>query len=233
MNKVQRLRLTFARGEEAAGMSVRDTMRALERALRDAGLPLAYSEGRRPTAQISIAAPLPTGVTSECELADIYLSERVEPVRFQKAVAAALPPGLRALACQEVGLGLPALQTQVRWAEYEVDVAPNGRSAADLRRAIGELLSASSLPWEHPREKKVSRYDLRPLVLGLALEAEGEGIFRLTMRLRITRERSGRADQVVAALGLKPPLRVHRRRLHVQATPPVVEAYRRAGEREA
>ncbi len=230
--RVQRLRLTFARGDEAKELSHLEVMRALERAMREAGLPLAYSEGRRPTAQISIGAPLPVGVTSACELADVFLSEPVSPAGLVAALQATLAPGLETLSAWEVGLAGPALQARVRWAEYEVDVPCGGRSAEDVRRSIGGLLAARSLPWEHQRETKTSRYDLRPLVLGLDLEAEGEGIHRLLMRLRVGQERSGRADQVVAALGLEPPLRVHRRRLYVERTPPALEAYRRLKDRE-
>jgi radical SAM-linked protein len=230
--KAQRLRLTFARGDEARELSHRDTMRALEQAMRKAGLPLAYSQGRRRTAHISIGAPLPLGVTSACELADIFLSERLEPGRFAAALGEALPPGLEAPSAQEVGLDLPALQTQVRWAEYEVDVPRGDRPPEDIRRAISDMLAARHLPWEQRRETKLLHYDLRPLVLDLRLEAEGEGIYRLAMRLRIAQDRSGRADQVVAALGLDPPLRIHRRRLYVEQTPPAVRAYRRWGERD-
>lgn len=224
--KVQRLRLTFARGDEAKQLSHLELVRALEQAMRQAGLPLAYSEGRRPTAHISVAAPLPVGVTSACELADVFLTERIEPARFVAALAETLPRGLEALSSREVGLALAALQTQVRWGEYEVDVPRGNRSAQDVRRAISEMLAARTLPWEHQRETKLRRYDLRPLVLALRLETEGEGIYRLLMRLRIDQERSGRADQVVAALGLDPPLRIHRRRLYVDSTPPAVRAYR-------
>ena len=228
--KAQRLRLTFARGDEARELSHLESVRALEQAMRQASLPLAYSEGRRPTAHISMAAPLPVGVTSACELADVFLSERMEPARFVAALGETLPPGLEALSGREVGLALPALQTQVRWAEY--DVPRGSRSAQHVRRAIGELLAARTLPWEHQRETKVRRYDLRPLVLALRLETEGEGIYRLVMRLRIGQERSGRADQVVAALGLEPPLRIHRRHLYVEKTAPAVRAYRRRRARE-
>ncbi len=228
--RVQRLRLTFARGDEAKELSHLEVMRALERAMREAGLALAYSEGRRPTAQISIGAPLPIDVTSECELADVFLSERTSPVDFVAALKATLPRGLKALSGREVGLVGPALQTQVRWAEYEVDVPGGDRSADDVHGAIGELLAARSLPWEHQRETRTVRYDLRPLVLGLRMEAEGEGIHRLLMRLRVGQERSGRADQVAAALGLEPPLRIHRRRLYVERTPPAMEAYRRLND---
>jgi uncharacterized protein (DUF2344 family) len=205
--KVQRLRLTFVRGDEARELSHREIMRALEQAMRKAGLPLAYSEGRRHTAQISIGAPLPLGATSACELAD-------------------LPSGLEALSALEVGLEMPALQTQLRWAEYEVDVPRGGRSPDDIRRAINDILAARSLPWEHRRETKVLHYDLRPLVLELRLEAEADEVYLLVMRLCVNQERSGRADQVVAALGLDPPSRVHRRCLYVNQTSPVVTAYR-------
>ncbi len=230
--KVQRLRLTFARGDEAKELSHLEVMRALEQAMREAGLPLAYSEGRRSTAQISIAAPLPVSVTSSCDLADVFLSHRVEPTRFVAALQAMLTPGLEAISAREVGLALPALQTQVRWAEYEVDVPNGGSSAEDIRRAIGDLLATRSLPWEHQRETKVQRYDLRPLVLGLRLEMEGEGVYRLMMRLRVGQDRSGRADQVVAALGLESPLRIHRCRLYEKRTSSVVQAYRRLDESE-
>ena len=230
--KVQRIRITYARGDEAREMSHLETMRALEQGMRSAGLPLAYSEGQRPTPQISIALPLAMGATSDCELADVYLSERVAPADVLSALPPVLPAGLKALAAEEVGLAAPALQTQVRWAEYEVDVPGGQRSAGEVRRAISELLGARSLPWEHQRTAKLQRYDLRPLVVGLRLEAEGEGVHRLVMRLRVSQERSGRADQVLAALGLEPPLRVHRRRLYLEETPPAVQAYRRRSERE-
>jgi len=229
--KAQRVRITYRRGDQAREMAHLETMRALEQGLLSAGLPLAYAEGRRRTPQISIALPLAVGATSDCELADVYLSERVAPTALLSALRPALPAGLEALAAEEVGLTAPALQTLVRWAEYEVDVPGGQRSAADVRQAIGELLGARSLPWEHQRTTKLQRYDLRPLIVDLRLEAEGEGMHRL-VRLRVSQERSGRADQVVAALGLEPPLRVHRRRLYVEETPAAVQAYRLRIERE-
>jgi radical SAM-linked protein len=229
--KAQRLRLTFERGEEAKELSHLEVMRSLEQAVRGAGLPLAYSEGKRPSPQLSIAAPLPVGVTSTCELADVYLSERVALERVVEALPGALTEGLRLVAVEEMGLGAPALQTQVRWAEYEVDVPREGRETRDVRSAISDLLVADAFPWEHQREKRTLRYDLRPLIMSLTLEEEGEGVYRLAMRLRVTRERSGRADQVVAALGLGPPLRTHRRRLFLDRTPAAVRAYRATAER--
>lgn len=231
--RAQRLRVGFRRGEAARELSHLELMRAWEEAMRRAGLPLSYSGTRRPTPRISIAAPLPVGVTSSCELMDVYLRERVPPQEFLRRVAPELPPGLEAASAREVGLELPALQTLVRWAEYEADIPAAGRSRREVEEAIARLLAAESLSWEHQRETKVRRYDLRPLVLGLWLEGEGDGLFRIAMRLRIDQQRAGRADQVLAALGFsEPAVRIHRRLLYVEAAQPAVQAYRRLGEPE-
>ncbi len=228
--KVQRLRIAFSRGEQAGQMSLLELLRAWEQAFREGGLPLAYSEGRRLTAQISTAAPLPVGVTSACELMDVFLAERVDPRSLIDRVSSHLSAGLAVQSAWEVGLALPSLQSQVRWAEYEVVLA-TGRPRKDVQANIDELLAASTLPWRHERESKVRSYDLRPRVLDIWIEGEEDGALTLGMRLRAEQEMAGRADQVTAALGFTQPLlRVHRRRLYVEATPPVAQAYRRLGE---
>jgi hypothetical protein len=111
-----------------------------------------------------------------------------------------------------------------------VDVPAGGLPAEEVEAAIRRLMAARTFPWEQQRETKTRRYDLRPLVLSLALETEGEGLHRLAMRLAVRQERSGRAEQVTAALGLPTPLRIHRRALYIGGVPAVVRAYRLAGE---
>ena len=109
--KVQRLRVTFARGEEVKYITHLDLMRFWERALRRAGIPLAYSEGFSPSPRLALAAPLPVGVTSSGELMDVYLAKRVASQHFVKAVSGQVPPGIAVLGVREVGLGLPSLTT--------------------------------------------------------------------------------------------------------------------------
>jgi radical SAM-linked protein len=228
--KVQRLRVTFCRGEEVKYITHLDIMRFWERALRRAAIPLAYSQGYSPGPRISLAAPLPVGVTSTGELLDVYLSRRVTPYDFIKTVSQQLPAGIAMREVREVGLGLPSLQSQVRWSEYQVDV-PTDRSREEVQAALAELLAAESLPWQHQREKEVRRYDLRSLVQDLWLEGLADGFCTLGMRLRTDSQGSGRAEQVTAALGFsEPPLRIERRKLILEETSPAVQAWRRHGE---
>ena len=78
---VQRLRIRYAKRGRMRFASVRDFQRALERALRRAGLPMAYSQGFSPHPKISYLPAVPTGVASEAEYVEIALRERARPRR--------------------------------------------------------------------------------------------------------------------------------------------------------
>ena len=229
--KAQRLRFCYRITPEAADLGQRDLARVWEEAVVAANLPLAHSEGKRSGPLIQIAAALPQGVTSDGELADVFLEQAVDADGALAGVKKTLRPGVEAVSVQEVGVGGRSLQAMLRWAEYDVRVSANGLSADDLRQRIAALLEASSVPAEHKREKKVRRYDLRPLVLDIRLEGVEDGAFRLTMRLRAEQEMTARADQTALALDLAEPLSVHRRSLHVDGVPAVLRAFHASGER--
>ncbi|MDP9238728.1 MAG: TIGR03936 family radical SAM-associated protein [Chloroflexota bacterium] len=248
--KVQRLRVTFARGEDLKYITHLDLMRFWERALRRAGLPVAHSEGFSPHAQLSLAAPLPVGTTSDGELMDVFMAEAISPRRFIDEASPQLPPALSIAGVEEVGMTLPALQADVRFAEYLVDVPlicpdggigptsniqhPNsnpehGESVASMRSAVEAFLAANSVPWQHMRDDAVRSYDIRAQVERIEV-AEGEdGAITLAMRLKNDNTGSGRPEQMVAALGLGTPRRIHRTKLILAGTSPAREAWRKAG----
>lgn len=228
--KVQRLRFSYRVTGPACTLSHRELIAAWEKAFNEAGLALAYSEGKRPAPQVSIASLLPMNVSSEAELVDVFLAQRTEPERALAAVAPLLPPGIEAFAVHEVGLSAPSLQSIVRWAEYEAMVPAEGLDEAAVAAAISRLLACDSYPAEYRRETKVRHYDLRPLVLALRLEGRRQGCFVVRMRLRAEPEATARADQVLLALGLPPAVAIKRTRLYVEELQPAVLAYRRQGE---
>jgi radical SAM-linked protein len=190
-------------------------------------VPLAYSEGKRPSPHISIAAPLPQGVTSTCELLDLYLTDHLSPTDTLRRLSDHLPCGIKPLAGHEVGLNAPSLQSQIRVAEYVVNVS--GADTGAIRKAIAAALSARTLPTEYKRETRVKEYDLRPLILDLRL-TDGGGGPTVVMRLRAEPERSARADQVAALLGLPDDALIERTALETEQVPAVLLSYRRSGE---
>ena len=192
----QRWRLTFRRGEEALYLSHLDIAKLWERAFRRAGVPVAVSGGFNPHPRLIFAAPLPLGMLAEGEIADLYVSERMTLPELRERLQRDLPNGFTLVDLHDVWLNEAAVAARLAAADYRVEL--EGAPAEALARACEELVASPTLERERRREKKVTRYDLRPLVLELAVA----GPSRLRMRLRHAQEGgSGRPEEVVAALG--------------------------------
>jgi radical SAM-linked protein len=197
---MQRLRIRFSRGEELKFISHLDIMRLWQRAMHRAGIPLAYTEGFSPHPRISLAAPLPVGVTSQAELVDIFCNKWVSPHFFTTAVSQQLPPGIQILRVYPVALTLPSLQSQVSYAEYEVEIETE-KDKPDIESALTSLLAVKHLPWHHERDTGTRNYDLRALIDDLWLIDCQRGYCTIDMRLRCDSGGSGRPEQVATALG--------------------------------
>ncbi len=194
-------------------LSLLDMQRLWLRAFRRADVPLAYTEGFSPGPRFSFAAAMPVGVTGEAELMDVYLTRRMAPFFFSRAVNRSLPQGVAVTHAEEVDAGLPSLQALMRSAEYRVTVE-TAQSRDQVEDAVRRLLAQSSLPWEQKREGSVRRYDMRPLIEDIRVEEVANARAVLFMRLRMDMSGAGRAEQVTAALGFAElPLAVHRLRL--------------------
>ncbi len=198
--RAQRLRITYSRGTQVQYVGHLDMMRFWERVLRRSRAPISYSEGFTPHAQIAMVAPLSVGMSGKAELIDVFLAEPMPPGEFRVRLQEALPAGVEIIAVDEVPVGEPSLQSQLRAVEYAITLQPDV-DAAEVERRIVALLAAESVPWVHRREKQTKEYDLRPLVQDLRLEHHAGGAV-LHARLKAEESGTGRADQLAAALEL-------------------------------
>jgi radical SAM-linked protein len=209
---MHRLRVKFKRGPEVKFISHLDLIRLWQRAAHRAMIPLAYSEGFSPHPRISLAAPLATGITSEAELMDIYLSKFTSPHFFTNALGQQLPAGIDIIQVYPIAAGQASLQSKVRFAEYQVTVATE-QDEPDIEAAIERLLTTEQLPWQHHRDTGPRNYDLRALIDDLWLIGEPQAC-TIGMRLRCDSGGSGRPEQVSLALGFeRHPRSIHRTKL--------------------
>jgi radical SAM-linked protein len=156
---------------------------------------------------MQFASALPLGLTSEAELADIWLEERMEPAQAQAQMMSKMAPGLVVHEAWEVPLDFPAMQASTLEAAYLVTIDPSLIDAATLRARVEDLLGAETCM----RERRGKRYDLRPLLLSLSPVDEDQGNLYVEMRLMLKPGETGRPDEVMAALGLDPfDVRMHR-----------------------
>ncbi len=205
----QRVRITFARGENARYVGHLDMARTWERILRRADLPIAYSEGFNPRPRLTFAAALPVGCTSDQEVLDVILSQPRDLADVRARLDRAVPLGIGVVAVEEAPYSAPALPTQTRATEFVVTL-PADVSIDDAQARVQTLLQAASIE----RTRRDKTYDLRPLIVDLWVESGEDGRARIGMRLKAEESATGRPDEVVAALGWDvASVKSHRRRI--------------------
>lgn len=193
-----RYRIRFGKDGALRYISHLDLARVWERTLRRAGAPLIYSQGFNPHPQMQIAAALPLGCASTCELLDIWLEGNIPPPEeLLPRLQAAAPEGLTVQAVWPVDEHSPALQTLTRTAIYRVEFnTPPSRE--DLQDRVKALLEQPAI-W---RERRGRRYDLHPLIKRLEVLPEEPPALELEVMLS-QEEGTGRPDEVLDALGLE------------------------------
>ena len=92
-----RIRLLFEKAGRAQYISHLDLMRTFQRVFIRAGIRLRHTEGFNPHPYMSFALPLPVGVESLCELADIDLLEDLPLDALPALLNRKMPEGLRAV----------------------------------------------------------------------------------------------------------------------------------------
>lgn len=96
--------------------------KSIEKAIRRAGLPAAYSQGFNPHLRFSLASALSVGVTSRCEFAEITLTEERPLEELLDNLDKALPMGIRVVKGDLADDKAPKLMASAQGASYVVYV---------------------------------------------------------------------------------------------------------------
>ncbi len=215
-----RHRITFAKRGPLAYVSVLELGSIWERSLRRASVPLQYSQGFNPRPKLQLASALPVGCGGEAEWLDLWLEAPCSSAKIARALHGMTPQGLEISQVEAVDEDAPPLAECIIAAEYRVWVRET--SSVVVAEAIAMLLDQESVP--RPRRGRKHRgktYDLRPLVEALALEKAPEPWVGIRMRLAARHGATGRADEVLKALGLgDKPQRCTRLRMIVDTDHP-------------
>jgi radical SAM-linked protein len=198
----QRWRLVVARGPDAPAIAQRELTDAWIEAIESAGLPLAATGGARARPRVAFGAPLPVGMVAAGELIDIVLSDRWPLWRVREALADRLPSGWQLVDLYDEWLAGPALAGRVAAADYRITLGGGAAVSANaIGTAAGALLAASELPRRRAKGSGTVAYDLRPLLVDLAVAEAGPPTV-IVARTRFHPELgTGRPEEVVAALG--------------------------------
>jgi radical SAM-linked protein len=192
---VQKLRIRYAKRGPLRFSSHRDFQRALERALRRARVPMAYSAGFSPHPKASYANAAPTGAASEAEYVEIGVVQRCDPEALRTELDAALPAGLDIVDVVEART--PDLVAHLEASRWRLEVP--GVTEAALRAAWQAVWAAEALPVQRMMKQGLRTLDLRPaLVAGGVSDGGAFGaVLEVTIR-NVTP--TVRPDELLAAL---------------------------------
>jgi radical SAM-linked protein len=197
---IQRIRTRFQKNGDLAAISHLDLMRAFERALRRAELPLRMSEGFNPHPRISFPAALGVGIAGLDEVMEFELADWVAPAEIERRLRAQLPPGLDVVS---TALAEPNQAALAREVTYRITPRPALKDDARLvAPALAELMARAEISVERLRKSKHKVVNMRPLIL--SLDRQGEDI---VARLKAGPEGSAHPEEILGVLGFDPETR--------------------------
>jgi radical SAM-linked protein len=170
----QRLVIRYSKSGRMRFASHRDIARAVERGVRKAGLPVAYSAGFSPHPKISYAGGAPTGTASEAEYLEIALTGECAAPDVRHRLNAALPDGIDVIEVLELG-GRLGGDGGLRLEGSQWRVVLPGVAPAEAARAAQAFLAAASVMVERSTGKGTRRLDARAAVVTLGLDRGAGG----------------------------------------------------------
>ncbi|MFM7067922.1 MAG: TIGR03936 family radical SAM-associated protein [Actinomycetes bacterium] len=210
-----KIRVRYSKFGKVRFLSHRDLARAIERSVRLAGLPVAYSEGFSPRPRLHFGLALSTGYESDAEYFDVDVLPEQGAIgaveELPDRLAQCLPPGVTATRAVSLEPGTPSLQEAVTSCAWRFELGPmNDGRATEIAADVAALLAADEFVVELERKGKQVHEDLRPLIVELSFErtAAGNGVVYAELG---TKPRSVRPAELLAAFRSQPePLRVVR-----------------------
>ena len=143
--------------------SHRDIARAVERAVRKAHVPIAYSAGFTPHPKISYAGAAPTGTASEAEYLELSLTAVCVGSEVRDQLDAALPDGIDVIDVTEEdgSLGARTFEASL-W-----DVVLPGIGPDEAAAAVETFLASDGVQVERLTSKGIRRMDARAAVVSM------------------------------------------------------------------
>lgn len=185
-----------------------DLQNTMQRALRRAQLPVAYSQGFNPHVLTSFATALSVGCQSRGEVMEVEMTGEISPEEFVEKLNACLPDGLKVRRCAPVPDSAPALMAKVAEAGYDI-TAPN----ADLTQAVEAFLKAEEVMVEKRSKTKTRLVNIRPMVHEITCAFDGKDS-RLSMVLEQTNANALKVELVMQALAPEQEFRFVRTALY-------------------
>ncbi len=166
---MSRIRIKFRKNGTMRFIGHLDTMRYFQKAMRRAGIDIAYSEGFSPHQLMSFAAPMGVGLTSDGEYLDIVANTTASSAESIAALNATMAEGVEITAYVELRQNAKKAMTAVAAADYLVYFRKEEDfSMEELTEKISAYYQREEIQILKQGKKSERLVDVKPLIYDFA-----------------------------------------------------------------
>lgn len=162
-----------------------DVMRFFQKAMRRAGIPIAFTGGYSPHMIMSFAQPLGVGVTSDGEYLDIELKEEVDCAEAARRLNEVMAEGMEIVNVVPIPEDKKSSgMTIVAAASYRVTLLESAKSAeitkeipASWMTKIEEFMGQESIVVLKKTKRSETETDIKPMIYQMRWNADGIELF--------------------------------------------------------
>lgn len=145
----------------SAFLSQLELQAVIERAIRRAALPIAFSQGFHPLPLISFGKALPVGVESLSEWFSMTLHIPCTLQHIEDRLTAFMPPGMRITAIEDVPKDMRTTQAEL---EHFLLTVANEDDSGIVRQRFEQFAQLATFPHTYQSKKGERTMDLRPIL---------------------------------------------------------------------
>ena len=171
-------RMKFAKEGRAKYISHLDLMHTMQRAMARCQMPLWFTEGFNQHAYVSVALPLSTGYSGECEFLDFNITSESVPVNAVEALNDVFPEGLHAIEIYPLadsGMKVGA----IAWSQYRITWGFEGPIPAGFMQDARALFARPVVEILKKSKRGEKTVNMRDLMRDLTITEDGEDVVAL------------------------------------------------------
>lgn len=174
---VLKIRIKYAKTGVLRYIGHLDVMRYFQKAIRRAGLDVAYSQGYSPHQLITFAAPLGLGVTSEGEYFDAEMNSLTSSEDMVARLNATMAPGMEVKDIVQLKEGAKTAMAVVAASDYLITCREGYGDIRDFTDALDAFYSQERIEVVKVSKTREIQMDIKPFIY--KLEAGENGIYML------------------------------------------------------
>lgn len=175
-----KVRVKFAKEGAMKFIGHLDIMRYFQKAIKRAGLDVAFSEGFSPHMIMSFASPLGVGITSTGEYFDMELKSATSSSDMVKRLSDSMAEGMKILSIRQVEDGKASkAMSLVASADYRLKFRETAKLPENWKEKLEEFKAQKEIVILKKTKKSEKELDICPFIYKLSLEENDEIFMQL------------------------------------------------------